>query len=334
MKGIRRIFFLLPGFRPAGGVVKVLDYVTHARDLGLEAVVCCHTPFDPSLPLFRIERFARLTPDEGVRYVRGFDVLIEPTDLAFFTWPRQYERVVRCLAPGFPPERVIHLVQNTRHADPGWLEGFAARLLGLPMSRIMITDEVRNACLPLLNGDSLTRVIIEGHDWGYFSKHRQGGLPRPIKVGYTTWKSQIGAEVEEALAGDPRFSFRSIRQTVSWPELRELYHWADVFLGTPNPQEGFYLVGLETFAAGALFVTPDAEGNRAYCRWGKNCLRVDLDALPSYLEALERLAGMSEAEVEALRTAGYAVLANHTLEAEGRRFGEFLEELQARRSVG
>jgi hypothetical protein len=334
MKRMDRIYFLLPGFRPAGGVVKVLDYVTHARDLGHEPVVCCHTPYDPDLPLFRIERFARLTPDEGVHYVRGFDILIEAEDLAFFTWPRQYGRVARCLAPGFPPERVIHLVQNTRHANPRWLEGFAARLLGLPMSRIMITDEVHNACRPLLPGDSLTRVIVEGHDWGYFSRQRQGGLPRPINVGYTTWKSQIGAEVEEALAGDHRFLFRSIRRTVSWSELRELYHWADVFLGTPNPQEGLYLVGLEALAAGALFITPDAEGNRAYCRWGENCLRVELDSLPSYLEALEGLAGMGEAEVEALRTAGYAVLANHTLEEERRRFGEFLEEVGARRAAG
>ena len=146
-------------------------------------------------------------------------------------------------------------------------------------------------------------------------------------MAYTTWKSPAGMAVEEALAGDPRFAFRSIRETVAWPELRDLYHWCDVFLGFPNPQEGFYLVGLEAMAAGALFVTPDVEGNRAYCRWGENCLRVEWNAVPTYLAALERLAAMGEAEVEAIRAAGYAVLPHHTLEEERRLFGEFLEEL-------
>ncbi|HUU61051.1 MAG TPA: glycosyltransferase [Acidimicrobiia bacterium] len=325
-----RIYFVVPGFQPRGGIVKVLDYVVHAQHFGYQPVICCHTPFHPDLPLFRIERFARLTPDQGIPFVRGFRFEVGPGDLAFFSWPKHYEVIAGRLAPGCPPERMIHLVQSTRHANPLWLDGLAARLLTRPMARIMITREVHEACLPLLHRSSPTRVIPEGHDWGFFSKHRQGGLPRPIKVGYTTWKSEVGAEVEKALAGDARFAFRSIRETVAWPELRDLYHWADVFLGTPRPQEGFYLVGLEALAAGALFVTPDAEGNRAYCRWGENCLRVDLESVVSYLDALERLAGMSEAEVEAMRGAGYAVLAHHTLEEERRGFGEFLEELAGR----
>ena len=322
-----RIFFLVPGFRPTGGVVKVFDYLTHARHFGHEAVVCCRQAYDPGLPLFRTARFAALTPQAGVRYVKGFDFVVAPGDLAFFSWPRHFEIVARRLAPGVGAERVIHLVQNTRHGNPLWLEGLPTRLLTRPMNRIMITREVHEACLPYLNRGSPTRVIPEGHDWEFFSRERHGGLPRPIKVGYTTWKSAVGREVEEARAGDPRFAFRSIRETVAWPELRDLYHWCDVFLGTPNPQEGFYLVGLEAMAAGALFVTPDVEGNRAYCRWGENCLQVEYGAPAGYLAALDRLAAMSEAEVEAIRAAGYAVLADHTLAEERRRFGEFLEEL-------
>ncbi|HSQ38149.1 MAG TPA: glycosyltransferase [Acidimicrobiia bacterium] len=325
---MRSAYFVVPGLQPRGGIVKVLDYAVHAQHFGYEPVICCHTPFHPDLPLFRIERFARLIPDEGIRFVRGFRFEVKADELAFFSWPRHYEAIASRLAPGCSSGRIIHLVQSTRHANPLWLDGLAVRLLARPMARIMITREVYKACLPHLSRSSPTRVIPEGHDWGFFSKLRQGGLPRPIRVGYTTWKSEVGAAVEGALAGDARFAFRSIRQTVAWPELRDLYHWADVFLGTPRSQEGFYLVGLEAFAAGALFVTPDAEGNRAYCRWGENCLQVELESAVSYRGALERLAAMSEAEVVAMRDAGYAVLARHTLEEECRLFGEFLSELE------
>jgi len=322
-----RIFFLVPGLRPTGGVVKVFDYAGHALDLGFEPVICAGKHFRPDLPLFRIPRFSRLTPAEGTRWVRAFDYTMAPGDLALFSWPAHHEIAAGRLPAGTPPERIIHLVQNTRHGNPEWLDGLAVRLLARPMARIMITGEVLEACRPYLSPAGPTRVIPEGHGWEYFSKERVGGLPRPIKVGYTTWKSSAGIAAEEALAGDTRFVFRSIRATAAWPELRDLYHWCDVFLGFPNPQEGFYLVGLEAMAAGALFVCPDVEGNRAYCRWEENCLQVGWDDVPSYLAALERLAGMSETEAAAQRAAGYAVLPRHSLAEERRLFGEFLEEL-------
>lgn len=324
-----RIYFLVPGLRPTGGVIKVFDYARHALDLGHEPVICSGKHYRPGLPLFGIERFAALTPETGTRWVRGQAFRVGPGELALFSWPAHHEVVAARLDPGTPPERVIHLVQNTRHGNPRWLDGLATRLLAEPMARIMITREVLDACAPYLSPASPTRVIPEGHDWPFFHRERRGGLPRPIKVGYTTWKSAVGREVEEALAGDPRFTFRSIREAAAWPELRGLYHWSDVFLGTPNPQEGFYLVGLEAMAAGALFVTPDVEGNRAYCRWGENCLQVEWGSVPAYLAALERLAGMGQTEAAAMRAAGYAVLGNHTLEQERRLFGELLEDLGA-----
>ncbi|MBN2114836.1 MAG: glycosyltransferase family 4 protein [Acidimicrobiia bacterium] len=322
-----RIFFLIPGLRPTGGVVKLFDYAGHARHLGYEPVICAGKHFRPELPLFRIERFAELTPAEGTRWVRAFGYSMVEGDRAFFSWPLQYEVAAERLPPGAAPETVIHLVQNTRHANPEWLEGSAARLLARPMARIMITREVYEACRPLLNPGSPTRLIPEGHDWGFFYQERHGGPSRPIRVAYTTWKSPLGLQVEQALADDGRFVFRSIRGTAAWPELRDLYHWCDVFLGFPNPQEGFYLVGLEAMAAGALFVTPDVEGNRAYCRWGENCLRVPFGGAPGYVGALEEIAAMDTAVVQAMRSGGYAVLQNHTLEQERRGFGEFLEEL-------
>jgi len=324
---VSRIYFLVPGLHPRGGVVKVFDYARHALDLGHEPVICPGKPFRPGLPLFDIERFAPLTPGAGTRHVRDFDFAAGRGDLVFFSWPGQHEVVASRLEPGFPPERVINIVQGTRHGNPEWLDGLGARLLAEPMARIMVTSQVHQACLPYLNPASPTRVIPEGHDWEFFRRERRGGLSGPIKVGYTTWKSEVGVEVEAALAGDARFAFRSVRERVGWEALRDLYHWSDVFLGTPMRQEGFYLVGLEALAAGALLIVPDAGGNRAYCRFGENCLQVEWGSAPAYAAALEWAAAMSPAEVETIRAAGYAVLPNHTLQQERRLFGEFLEDL-------
>jgi len=318
---------VIPSFRPVGGVVKMLDYAGHALDLGRRVAVCCPEPRRPGLPVFAAGHLARLAPGGEVRHIEGFSFGVEASDLVLFTWPEDYGEIAARLGPGTSPGRIVHLVQNVRHANPAWLGGRATRLLTYSLSRIMVSRQTLDACLPYLNPRSLTRVIPLGHAWEYFHKRRRGGLPRPIKVGYTTWKSEVGARVEASLAGDRRFRFRSIREAASWDALRRLYHWADVVLGTPGREEGFYLVGLEALAAGALLVTADAVGNRAYSRFGENCLEVPLDSVEGYRAALARLAEMSKNEVTAMRSAGYAVLANHTLAEERRRFGDYLEEL-------
>lgn len=325
---------VIPSFRPVGGIVKMLDYARHALDLGRRVGICCPQPYRPGLPLFSIERFAGLVPGGQADHVAGFAFGVEPSDLVLFTWPEDYGEIAARLSAGTTVDRIVHIVQNVRHANPAWLEGQATRLLTRPLSRVMVSRETLDACLPYLNPHSLTRVIPLGHAWEYFAQRRRGGLSHPIRVGYTTWKSSVGVEVEEALAGDGRFRFRSIREAASWKDLRSLYHWADVVLGTPGPEEGFYLVGLEAMAAGALLIIADGVGNRAYCRWGVNCLRADLDSASSYLEALERVAGMGAAEVTTLRRAGYGVPPNHTLAEERRRFGDFLAEVEARFPAG
>lgn len=325
-----RIYFLTPTFRPVGGVIKVFDYARHAQELGYEPVICCPEPFAPDLPLFALDRFAPLLPDRGVRYIPGFTFGIEPAEFAFFSWPEHMEHIAPRLAPGTSLSQVIHLVQNTRHANPRWVGGYATRLLARPMARIMVTRETLDACLPYLNATSPTRVIVEGHDWPFFHKPRGSELGSPLRVGYTTWKSRVGVEVEESLAADRRFAFRSIRGVASWAELRELYQWADVILGTPGPEEGFYLVGLEAMAAGALLITADAGGNRAYSEFGRNCLQADFESEPSYSRALKKVLAMAPAEVGEMRSAAYAVLQNHTLERERAEFGEFLQSLAYR----
>lgn len=324
-----RFIALTPTYSPVGGVVKIFDYVNHARRLGMDVQVYCPRRFAADLPVFQSDRFAHLPGDRGVEFIQGHRIGIRPADVVFFSWPTDWQRISTRLPSGMAHERVIHIIQNIRHANPTWIHGYGTRLLARPMSRIMIAPQVDEAIRPFVHRSSPAEVILEGHDWPYFSKERSGGLGRPVRVAYTTWKSQVGVEVEDRLSGDGEFEFRSIRSTVGWPELRELYHWADVFLATPFAEEGFYLPGLEAMAAGALVVSSDAGGNRAYCEFGVNCLHAELDDASSYVAALVTLSEMPDDRVTAMRRAAYTVLEQHTLEAEADHFGRFLDQIEA-----
>jgi hypothetical protein len=323
-----QMHFLTPTYRPAGGVVKVFDYLVHALELGYEAHVHCPVTLSEDEALFSIPRFTSLRGDPRVTFHRGLNVGVWPRDWVLFSWPAHYEQIARGLDLDTPHERVIHLVQNTRHANPEFAEGYPIRLLARPMARIMVAHEVTEAVRPHLNRSSAATTIVEAHDWGFFQRVRRGGLPLRMNVGYTTWKSDLGVRVQRA-AGS-RFAFRSIRRTASWSEVRELLHWSDVFMCCPGPQEGFYLPGLEALAAGALVMTPDVGGNRAYCRFGENCLEVGFEDVGSYVAALSELQRSEPGRVQALRDRGYATLEGHRLARERAAFGQFLIELSAR----
>ena len=323
----KRMYFMTPTFRPVGGVIKVFDYVNHARSLGYEPVIACPEPYKPGLPLFEIPRFSGISPDNGVKFTDLEKVTVGPHDLAFLSWPTHYEIVEPRLSRWTRHEQVIFIVQNVRWANPSFTGGYALRLLSRPMARIMTNDVVLEAVKPYLNPSSMSEVILLGNESSFFAKERRGGLGNPVKVGYTTWKSGVGDEVARILADDGRFEFRAIREPVGWKELRELYHWSDVFLATPLVEEGFYMPGLEAMAAGAVVISSDAGGNRAYCRFGENCVGVGFEDAGGYVEALKSLREGSAEEVERLRGAGYEGIKLHTLEHERERFGEFMERL-------
>jgi hypothetical protein len=326
----KRMYFMTPTFRPVGGVVKVFDYVNHAISLGYEPVIACPESYEPNLPLFRIPRFSGISPENGVRFTGLEKVAVGPHDLAFLSWPTHYEILEPRLSRWTRHEQVIFIVQNVRWANPSFTGGYALRLLSRPMARIMTNDVVLEAVKPYLNPSSLSEVILLGNDSGFFAKERTGGLGSPVRVGYTTWKSGVGDEVARMLGGEPGFEFRAIRDPVGWQELRDLYHWSDVFLATPLVEEGFYMPGLEAMAAGAIVISSDAGGNRAYCRFGENCLEVSFEDAEGYVGALKSLREGSAGEVERLRRGGYEAVEQHTLEHERERFGEFMERLIGR----
>ena len=321
------MYFMTPTFRPVGGVVKIFDYVNHARSLGYRPVIACPEQYRPGLAVFEIPRFSGISPEHGIRFTDLENVSVAPHELAFLSWPTHYEILEPRLSRWTRHEQVIFIVQNVRWANPTFTNGYAVRLLSRPMARIMTNDVVLEAVKPYLNPSSMTEVIQLGNDSGFFAKTRTGGLGSTIKVGYTTWKSAVGDEVASLLAGSPGFGFRAIRNPVGWVELRELYHWADVFLATPLVEEGFYMPGLEAMAAGAVVISSDAGGNRAYCDFGENCVEVGMDDAPGYVRALEALRTTSVGEIERLRSNGYQTVGRHTLEHERDRFGEFMGRL-------
>jgi len=326
---VRTLHVLTPTYKPVGGVVKIFDYVLHACSLGYDVSVWSQFKVDPAGALFAQPQFRALLDDDAVRFHRKSSWDFGDEDLFFISLPSNYQLAHANLPAHLSPERIIHIIQNVRHVNPAWLKAQGSLVLTRPASRISINQIVADTIEPWLDPRGLHRVVNLGHESSYFGKQRTGGLGSPVRVAYTTWKSEIGTRVEEALAGDG-FEFRAIRETASWDELRELYHWADVFLSSPGPEEGMYLPGLEAMAAGCLVVTPDVGGNLAYCRPGENCLLVGYESVPDYVAALQRLAAAPAGEIETLRSGGYAVVPDFDLAAERKGFAAFLDELWER----
>lgn len=325
----RRIYFLFPTFRPIGGMVRDLCFAHHALTLGYEPIICCIHPYKETLPIFNIPRLSDLSPENGIRFVDPHDIVVGPGDLVFFCGVGMYEILQHRLSRWTRHEQIIQAVRGIRPTNPSYTDGYALRLLTRPMARMVTNDIVLEAVRPYLPKDSFTEVIKVGHDTEFFYKERTGGLGNPVKVAYTTWKSEVGDRVAELLKGYG-FEFRAMRKQASWEELRELYHWADVFLATPLVQEGFYLPGLEAMAAGNIVLTPDVGGNRTYCRFGENCLPVNWEDESSYAGALKSLASENPGNVDRMRQRGYETLGDHTWEREERQFGGFLKRLTAR----
>lgn len=318
-----------PTYRPVGGVVKILDYVTHARSLGYPVWVYCPERIDPTSQLFATDRFRALLEDPEVRFHRKQRMAVGEDDLFFVSLPNDFLVAFRRLLDGMSPERIIHVIQNVRHVNPAWRGGHGTRVLTRPAARISINQIVADVIEPWLDPRSLHRVVNIGHDVAFFARDRTGPLGRPLRVGYTTWKSDVGDRVASMTAAAP-VEFRAVRDTATWAELRDLYTWADVFLSTPGPEEGMYLPGLEAMAAGCLVVTPDAGGNMAYCTPGENCLLVGFEDAAAYVDALTTIAALDAEAVGRLRASAYEMTTRFDLDAERAGFGDFLEELWGR----
>lgn len=321
------IHFLTPSYRPAGGVVKLMDYVGHARAIGYRVHIYCAQSATTSKGIFQIERYRTLLDDADVSFHRGFDIGMAKDDLMLFSMPKHYEIALRALPASASPDRMIHLIQGIRHVNLDWHEGYARRILARPASRISITGIVGQTIAEYLDPRSLHRVVTIGHDLHYFHRPRQGDLQAPVRVAYATWKSDVGDQVADVLAGDTGFEFRAVRDPATWRELRDLYGWADVFLSTPLREEGLYLPGLEAMSSGAIVVTPDSIGNMAYCKPGENCFEVGFGDVADYVNALLDIRHAPRGVIERIREQAWRTCEGFSLQHERSEFESFLTEV-------
>jgi hypothetical protein len=219
----RRIYFLLPAFKPIGGFVRDLCYAHHAMTLGYEPVICCPQPYKKELPMFNIPRLSDLSPENGIEFVDPSRITLGPGEMAFFCGVGMYDVLQHRLSRWTHHEQIIQAVRGIRPTDPFYTDGYALRLLTRPMARMVTNDIVLEAVRPYLPPDSITQVITVAHDTDFFLKHRSGGLGSPIKVAYTPWKSELGDRAAALLNG-PDFEFRSAPQRASWEQLARIIH--------------------------------------------------------------------------------------------------------------
>jgi len=292
-----RLDVLVPFWGLAGGVIKILDYANHAATLGV-ATTLWAPPIPPHDDLVHtLPAVQRLLESERVSVLPLDELALDQATTVLFTEPTHH-RQIELASPAAFGQRLIHLVQGTRHGNPDWNDGLNYRLLHRPMTRIAVSNPVADAIAPIVNPLHPTITIVEGHDCGYFAKgtataadlnpQEDRGDRSPIRVLYSTWKSDLGDRIADAYTTGEA-AFIAIRTPLGWPALRNRYRGADVFVCTPGPEEGFYLPGLEAMASGVAVVSALVGGNAAYIEEDANALVVPFDDVGAHVEAIERL---------------------------------------------
>lgn len=320
---------VLPTLKPVGGIVKCYDYIGHALNFGLDVRVYCGENPEQSPHLFANPNLMPVL-SRGVAYHPYREIYAAPDDLYFFSLPSDFLFIEPLLRQGVSSRSIIHIIQNTRHAQATFQDGYALRLLTRPMSRITINRQVHEAIRPYLHDTSYVDNIPLAHDSSFFYKPAAASLSSPVRVGYTTWKSGFGDRIAWEMRDDARFAFRALNGTVSWPELREFYHSIDVLLCTPNRKEGFYLPGLEAMAAGCIVLIPDVEGNMSYCDFGRNCFGYEFENCENARDRLEAISKLDATALEKLHAEAEATWRERGLESERTAFRAFLEDVGVR----
>lgn len=320
---------ILPSLHSAGGILKCFDYANHALSQGYKVTVYSpHTPAEVGI-VFKRDDFAHFVQG-GATFLPRKALPFDPECLYFFSLPTDFKFIEPFVERGLPTKRVVHIIQGKRHSSVDFQDGYAIRLLSRPMSRITINAIVRRAIDPYLNRSAICETIPLAHNTDYFRAPLRTLMQgRKLKVGYMTWKSDIGDRIAHLLASDARFSFTAVREPLDWPQLRKFYAELDVYLCAPKPQEGFYLPGLEAMAAGAVVLTPDVGGNMIYCRFGENCMDYDFDDAQSGAAALKHLTDAAPQRITALQRQGHATIEAFSLDQERARFGAFIDQLGA-----
>ncbi len=319
---------VFPLWAPVGGVIKILDYLHHTLEAGFARAIAWGPPLPGAeAPIRHHAAWVRAHEDPRIEFRRLKDLELPRSAWVLFSEPSQHPDIEQALPPDSDHRRVIHLVQNTRHSNPEWHLGFPYLLLHRPITRIHVTHEVAEAVAPVANTHHPCWTIVEGHGWEYFRNRQDPDREGPLRVGFTTWKSDLGDRVAAEFAGDDRVTFDALRGPATWEDIRSLYHRSDVWLSAPGPEEGFYLPGLEAMAADLVVISALVGGNRAYLEPETNCLAPAFEDAAGHAAAIRSL--LDDPSLgRRLRDAGRTTLERHTLARESNEFAAVVAELR------
>lgn len=303
----RRILFLRRVRNPTGGEVKVRDYFDHCL---AHPKVEPYLYFDPrSLPLAAWQEiWSGVVPERTVSEIDLFRY-----DLLFLAG-RDWE-----LLPEPPGKIVINLIQGVRHANPDLPRLFA--LLKNFAYRICVSRQVLEAIAPHAVGPAM--VIRNGIPLDQCTPHAARVRGSVLIAAHK--RPEFGMELCE------RLTLKGIAATaaVAWMPRREFLMrlaTAEIFVGLPYQEEGFYLPALEAMANGCAVICADAIGNRDFCIPSQTCLQPRHDDPEDHVEAVEALAEDASLR-ERIRTAGIAMARGYSLDSERDAFHRLLDSL-------
>ncbi|HIC04437.1 MAG TPA: hypothetical protein EYO65_02785 [Nitrospirales bacterium] len=278
---MRSMLFVMPTSGVGGGNVKILHYLSHARSLGLR--VGLWVPQD-NKPVYWSPQSVSDVQISTPETLEGWDTI-------FFTWPPDWPKIAERMSCPLPDQRVIHIIQHVRHVNPDFVDGYALHLLQTKaFSRICVSPEVSDAITPYVTDHALTKTIPNVIATGLFRPPIRWFKPsRPLRVLYANWKNTFGNRIRDrwqSIHATNTVIFESIDQLLSQQALAARMRAADIFIGTPNETEGFYLAPLEAMASKVAVICPDVVGNRSFCLRDMTCLMPAYDDLDGHVCAL------------------------------------------------
>jgi glycosyltransferase involved in cell wall biosynthesis len=151
---------------------------------------------------------------------------------------------------------------------------------------------------------------------------------RPVDLFIAGMKQPVlAARFAEQFAASGR-SIEVLAEHVPREAFLDAMQRAKVTLFLPNDEEGFYLPALEGMALRTIVVCPDCVGNRSFCLPGINAFRPAF-RFDDILQDVETALALDEPAASSLLLSATETARQHSLEAERKRFGEVLADLDA-----
>ncbi|MBQ27459.1 MAG: hypothetical protein CMH81_04875 [Nitrospiraceae bacterium] len=277
------MLFVMPTSAVGGGNVKIIHYLSHARSLGLRVGLWVTQDNDP------INWSPQSVADIHIRTPET----LKEWDTIFFTWAPDWPKISERLTSPLSEQHIIHIIQHIRHINPDFLNGYALHLLQTKaFSRICVSPEVAETITPYVKNTALMKTIPNVIDTRLFHPTFRWITPsRPLKVLYANWKTTFGNRIRDywqSTHARDTIIFESIDHPLSQQAFAHRMRAADIFIGTPNKTEGFYLAPLEAMASAVAVICPDVIGNRSFCLRNVTCLMPVYDDLDGHVSTLRQ----------------------------------------------